>query len=474
MTRYIVVGAAAGALVLSVAACTDFLKGNKLSVDPNNPTAATADQLFVGLQVAAFAEHETTASELNWVWGQQVSGVARQWKNKARYSVGETDTDNSFSQIYGHGGLLDINQTIKQAKLASNGVLTGEAQMYKALTLVRGAAWFGNIPYRTALTGTGAKPTLDPQAQVYSDALLVIDSAIASFRMGGAGAQPRSGDFVFRNDTSKWIAAAHSLKARVYLRTSQGADSLAKLASALSEATLGISSPAGNWQTFHTTAAGEANLFYEFLFVTRNGDIEPGKALVDLLNSPKYQPTSGFTPLVAQYFTPNSSGAFVGAAPGKTAGAAASGFNIRADSPTPILTYAENQMIIAETQYRLQAPPQAQARQTLNDFRATLGQTPLASVGTQLLYDILEEKYVTNYLSLEPYQDYLRTCVPNLALPAGAQKPFAPGRFFYGFNERISNPNIPSLGQQTLINPAYPPHKFDPLGLPCAAQTGGT
>ncbi|GAC1515103.1 MAG: hypothetical protein NVS1B4_04530 [Gemmatimonadaceae bacterium] len=472
MRRQLVAGAAAGALVLGFTACTDFLQGNKLSVDPNNPTAATPDQLFVGVQVAAFSEHEATAAELNWVWGQQVSGVARQWRNKSRYSVGETDTDGSFSQLYAHGGLLDINQLIKGATAASNGVLTGEGQMYKALTLVRGAGWFGDIPYRGALAGTDAKPKLDPQAQVYTDALLVVDSAIASFRRGGAGAQPASGDFAFRNDTAKWIAAAHTLKARIYLRTSQGVDSLAKLNSALAEATLGISSAANNWQTFHTTAAGEANLFFEFLFVTRNGDIEPGKTLVDLLNSPKYASTPGVTPLVAQYFTPNAAGNFVGAAPGQPAGAAASGFNIRADSPIPILTYAENRMILAEAQYRTGAA--AQALQTLNNFRATLGQAPATSVGTQLLYDILEQKYVSNYLSLEPYQDYLRTCVPNIPLPTGAQKAFAPGRFFYGYNERISNPNIPPLSAQKLINPAYPPHKFDPLNLSCLAQTGGT
>ncbi len=41
-------------LLLSSTACNDFLTGNKLSENPNLPTDASIQQLFVGVQAGQF------------------------------------------------------------------------------------------------------------------------------------------------------------------------------------------------------------------------------------------------------------------------------------------------------------------------------------------------------------------------------------------------------------------------------------
>ena len=44
--------------VLLLAGCSDFLKGAKLTNNPNLPTQATTNQLFVGVEVAVMAQYE--------------------------------------------------------------------------------------------------------------------------------------------------------------------------------------------------------------------------------------------------------------------------------------------------------------------------------------------------------------------------------------------------------------------------------
>ena len=75
------------------------------------------------------------------------------------------------------------------------------------------------------------------------------------------------------------------------------------------------------------------------------------------------------------------------------------------------------------------------------------------------LFDsIMTEKYVALFQNIEVWNDYRRTCLPaftpyltaNGALPAYGNK--VPGRFYYGANERNTNPNIPAPSAQLGAN----------------------
>jgi hypothetical protein len=228
-----------------------------------------------------------------------------------------------------------------------------------------------------------------------------------------------------------------------------------------SEAQLGINSASGDYTTVHSTSDVEANLWYQFLAVSRAGDVDPGKTLIDLLNA------RGDKQLLAKYFTPNGAGVYAGS-PIDRAGADVSGFNISKDTPIGIVTYAENQMLLAEAQYHLGNSSGALA--TLNAFRSTLGQSPVSATGPQLLVAILLEKYTTLFLDPESWQDYLRTCVPNLSLAGAAKATYIPARFYYANSERITNPNIPDPNAQPKANANFPKNLRDPLGNTCVGQ----
>jgi hypothetical protein len=124
----------------------------------------------------------------------------------------------------------------------------------------------------------------------------------------------------------------------------------------------------------------------------------------------------------------------------------------------PVITYAETQLIGAEAAF--QTGGQGAAQPFLDAARANRsygarGTTPntfapLASVPATL-ENIMEEKYVTLFLSIEAWNDYKRTCLPALA-PAPASlgnttpgtQPI-PGRLPYGITEINANPNAPNV-----------------------------
>ena len=74
--------------------------------------------------------------------------------------------------------------------------------------------------------------------QVYTDLLALLDKAIAD--LGGGGTGPAGHDLVYGGSAAKWIEAAHTLKARIYLHQVEKLGN-AQYTSALAEARKGIS-----------------------------------------------------------------------------------------------------------------------------------------------------------------------------------------------------------------------------------------
>src|SRR5436190_3595723 len=129
-----------------------------------------------------------------------------------RYTVTDASWSFDFTSIYSGGGLIDVRKVETDARAANDRIWLGIAQVYEAFVVGTAADLWGDIPYREAV-GSVATPTLDPQMQVYGDVQSVLDSAIINLG-SGIGAGPSGADLVYGGNTAKWIAAAHTLKAR--------------------------------------------------------------------------------------------------------------------------------------------------------------------------------------------------------------------------------------------------------------------
>jgi starch-binding outer membrane protein, SusD/RagB family len=145
----------------------------------------------------------------------------------------------------------------------------------------------------------------------------------------------------------------------------------------------------------------------------------------------------------------------------------------------PLVTAQENDLIWAEAAYRTGATGPAQTQ--LNNARAIAASLcsaetgsscvipPVAASGSALLKAILTEKYVAEFQNIEAYNDYKRTCFPNLTPTVTGL--IVPARFFYDTSERQTDTSIPDPAAQPTRNANDPANATDDFGNACKGQT---
>ncbi len=455
MYRKTYVALACLGLLLGTAGCDTFLTGDKLSTNPNLPTAASIQQLFVGVQAGQFAFEEGTVAMMMCQWVQACSATnGRFVQNAAQYNFGEGSNiaanGGDWISVYDGGGLVDIKQVEADAAATGDSSWLGVAKIWEAFTIGTASAMWGNIPYSEAIS-SNTSPALDNRFVILGNLQTVLTDAIAELT-NGSGAGPGVADLVLGGDKAKWIKVAWTLKARYYIET---AESLGAAAynNAITAATNGISDPSGasDFRSFHSTATSERNMWAQFQTSSGfGGDLEAGKALTDYMNARS-------DPRRAQYFCPNKGGGY-GGDDFNTAVPADSISNFlclpprfQGDARIPYVTYVENELILAEA-YN-QTGNDALALTHLNNARATVGapiSTPLVGItGAALLDSIMLEKWVSSFQNMESISDYRRTCIPALT-PSTNSFNFThvPGRLYYPQNERNVNTNVPDASTQ--------------------------
>src|SRR6266550_2497981 len=421
--------------------CGDFLSGPKLTTDPNKQQETrTPDQFFVPIQANTWFLNEGQIARTAAVWHQQMAGVQRQFSSLDIYSIGEGDLEGEWSSFYTGGGIIDARKLQAQVTALGDRRYLGIAKIYEAWLIGMAADLWGDVPYSEAVKDV-ATPKLDKQMDVYAAIETLLASAITDLG-AGVGAGPGAADLVYGGNAAKWIAFAHTLRARYYLHQAELTPS--NYALALAEAQLGIQK-GNDYTAFHSSVPAESNQWYQFTVIDRSGYILAGEALVDTLKNRA-------DPRLALYYSPNGSGAFVGSKPGENNDATASDLSATRADPAfrqPLVTWRENQLIIAEAAYRTGDEPTALT--ALNAERSDAGfPTPVVLTGAALLAEIMTQKWIEDFQKPETFQDYNRTCLPRLTPAPGATA--IPGRYLYPTNERNSNPNIPAPSQQPVRN----------------------
>jgi hypothetical protein len=449
--------AAAIAALLGATAChIDSLTGGELSTDPNNPVTATNTQLFVGSQSALWALWGSDASRTAGLLTQQLAGLARQYASLANNYAINTNVTNGFQRsLYVSGGLIDIKRLQEGSIAAKDTIFLGIARVLEGAFMGTGADLFGNIVYKEAVTGN-LTPNLDDQLAVYDSVQTVLSAAVANLSVAPSSNNigPGPADLVYGGDPEKWLALAHTLKARFYLNTAEVRP--AAYAQALAEASQGIRSESGTYAGAFTQATGENNFWYQFDIILRAGDMGPGVFLDNLLKARN-------DPRRDDYFDHDASDQPTDLSTTRLA----------PDFQQPYVSYDENTLIWAEAAYR--TGDQVTALAKLNEERAHHGLAPEAVAGQALLNEILTEKYIANFqLGEQVWRDYTRTCTPNLVPSAAASgSPSGgniPGRLLYDVSELNTDPNYPD-DSSTFWNPDDPPNATsDGTGAACLGR----
>ena len=464
---------AVAAFAVTANGCSDFLSGDKLDSDPNRPTTAQATQLFTAMQVNSYYILNGHAARVLAMWMQQMAGTDRQYRGYDQYSITE-GLFTEYSSAYTGGGLIDIRTIQADAEESGNRVMGGIAKVWEALVMGFIADTYGNAAYSQAIDGnTNPTPALDNQADIYAALQLVLDGAIADLSSGQGSVGDL--DLSLGGDAQAWTGVARTLKARLYLHTAEVnptayQQALAQLCTgaALNTCTQGITSSAGDLNEYHSGSSGEENIWWQFIARDRDSYMRPGKYLVDLMNTRS-------DPRRPEYLQLNDAGAYGGAAPGEGLDAVKHSnlglTRLDPDYDQPIVTYQEALAIIAESAYRTNNL--GLARTALDALRGTYGGSAVGAglSGTALLTRILEEKYVALFQNFEVFNDWKRTCYPNLVPANNTYGGNIPARFTYPIAERTSNPdNVPVPGEQPRRNANDPVNATSADGTACNGQ----
>lgn len=468
-------------LAVSVMGCESFIEG--FEDDPNNPSGESVDvnNMIQGVMLADALLHEGELARLSGIWANQFSGVDRQYVNLERYLVTAGDFDSPWSTIY-YATITQARIAKQKAKVELNPKVEGVAQILEAHAAGTAAALFGDVPYSEVLYEE--VPAFDPQEEVFAALQVVLDSAITNLELG-RGVLNAEKDIFFGGDAEPWIGVANTLKARYYLLTGN-------YAMAEQYALLGINSPENNMMTPHGLVyGGNFNVYYSFTVYDRPGYMTAEDAFAPRVLDPAvrtsfagnrnnaktdesarfhwyYQTDAGFYDL--NYYS-------IGDGWGEQ------GF-FGAETPFPLVTYSETQLILAEARARMgqtqtaldalnahrvalnsefgtPAVPAVPATSTtpavpaipeynpyapltLADFAAgALENSTSVSVQDALVTEILEERYVTFIGQIHSFIDIARTD-NRLNIPVKGTAPKIPERFLYPQSEVNSNPNIPS------------------------------
>jgi len=459
MKRYIIL-----ILIISLQfSCSDVVDG--INDDPNSLTESSYGSILTGAEVGNIIVQTGESARRSALFAGQYTGIDRQHLGFTQYNVTTSDFDALWYDIY-------VN-AFRNAVVAEDAIIEdnigpvslGITQTLQAYITGTAASLYGDVPYDEAANLENTNPAYEDQPAVFQKIQDRLDEAIANLQMGG-GRPVGGADIYYDGAPNKWIEAAYTLKARFYLVTKQ-------YDLAYQAAQNGISSAQNSMYAPHGTAAENSNLNYQFFAVeVRQADVVVSEFMTSLV-----QP-GATNPIPANYrgntktdetarFNYLFNITSVGVQPNTEDGFAAQ------EAPASLVTYQENLLILAEAGLRSQGFDTG--LQELNDFRAFMNvggylmnidaanlsyeaydAGDFASGGIEnadglsqedaLLREILEERYVTLFGLIQPFNDLRRTLnETNVRVPvepsSGNQ---LPQRFLYPQTEIDRNENVPS------------------------------
>jgi len=451
MKKYIYIISSAAFSFLALNSCQHEI--DTFNDDPNNPTElSTPVTLLTGTEIGTIMNTTGNLPRTLSLFTQHTNGNQFQSLDYTNYFLTETDVETDWANIYQTG--VNLNQIITQFG-AQNPYYDGMARVLMALNIGNATDVWGDVPFSQAFQGiNNLTPKYDTQQQVISQIQSYLDTAIANFAKPASANKyiPSADDIFYGGDLVKWTKLAYGLKARYALRLSKKDASAAQ--KALQYAQLSLSSNADNLvATFE--GGNNQNLWYSFNN-QRDGYMSMGKYFVDLLKNNNDPRLTYFVGL--DYHNPSG---YTGSAP-EDADTDASPFGNYfaggAATSNVIFNYSEVKFIEAEAQFRLNNTGLAQSA-----LKAAISASLISVTGadnsafattassTVTLPNIMTQKYIALFTTLEPYNDWRRTGFPVLTPNQASQSKKIPVRLMTPKSERTLNANA------TVVSSMYTP-----------------
>lgn len=459
-------------VILAGTGCKKFLDVNK---DPNDPLTVpeslilTPVEITTGTQVVGGYNGSTVA-----YWMQQLS-QNQPSPNVESYLILPVDVDNTWSFYLYPNTFQSLLKLIQQAEPAGHSQYVAVGKALFAYNLAIATDCWNAIPYSQGFQpATNPHPKYDNQEAIYGSIQNLLDSALYYIAQPPAAKAfaPGTDDFIYGGNMSAWKKFIYMMKARFYLRlTNAPGRTAAKQAdSALTALQNAFSSNADNASVSYSGTAQAENPWY----INTNsgaGGVVMAKSFIDSLIS-RQDPR---LPILADT---NNKGTYAGRASGSNQAPDPTAFSnlntfyggnlalnqantAGAAAPLFLATYSEALFIKAEATFIKSGAAAAQPiydsaiASHMNllgvaqaDKMKYINSRPLLTT-SNALQQIISEKYVADFLSIETWNDWRRTGYPVLTLAQNAYTNYIPRRWPYSNTEVLANPQPEQSGVTT-------------------------
>lgn len=426
--------------------CKKFVDINQ---NPNSPTDVAEGLILSPLQVSISSSLFAGNVSNIVLQYMQVMALNQTYPNQGTYLLYNTDINGDWINVY----TTELNNlTVLTTKATANGNFkySGISKILTAYTLGTATDLWGDIPYSEAFQGVGKlTPKYDSQRDIYNTVQALLDGGIADIAKN-SGTSPAADDLYYGGDMAKWTKLAYTLKARYYMHLTKapGYTAAAQSQLALTALANGMAATSDDLKMTYTGSAGTENPWQQNFI----------SASTIVLSSTF---VNGFTnrndPRLTKMVAPaTQTGLYTGRVIGVDgigsleSYSRPSAYYAGASAFTYLVTYEEALFLKAEATYRISglaaaAPIYQSAVSTHMD---RLGVTSAASSAylisralttSNALQNIIEEKGIANFLSMETWVDWRRTGYPPLTKVTNALSEI-PRRILYPQLEQVSNP----------------------------------
>lgn len=435
--------------------CEDLVKD--INDNPNEISSDNFDAgilLLKGIELANTSIQAGHLTRIGGMWSGQTIGVVLLYKSIYEYNLSAEETSSFWQNAY--------QGVVKQARILREQTATspkavqyaGIVKVIEANAIGTVASLFGDVPFSEISNDDILDPVFDPQKSVFTQLQTLLDEAIVDLTSATSTSVPE--DLYFSGNTAKWIKVARTLKARFYIYTRE-------YDKAYQASLLGVSL-ATDALAYRPPNIGNGSLNLNYKMINERGGYWgfTGSYLDGLMSTGRKNAKTDETARLAYYrFDGNSANNNKGiAAPNR---------------PIVLVGYEENLLIQAESAVRTGKVTEGLA--ALNTLRAYLASgkgfeninsgtlkydaytmadfaaggmenSGTLSVNEALLREIIEERYVTGFTQLMPFDDLRRLSAkePTIAVRPPFNSATAtkyPQRFIVSQAELSANPNAP-------------------------------
>ncbi|WP_268225613.1 SusD/RagB family nutrient-binding outer membrane lipoprotein [Sinomicrobium oceani] len=459
---------------LIVSGCSDYLDINE---DPDSPTYGQITESVLLPGILSSVSYELTGgypARASSLWTQQIATTGT-GRGISTLFLQDPDVNNTWKFTLYTG-------VLKNARLMQEKAIESESPQYEGIAYVVQAYgvsiladFWGDAPWSEALNDDIEKPVFDSQEELYTAIDDLLEKAISTLDAAINAGGTVNGDLLYNGDVEKWKKLAYSLRARyamrlIYAKGDDQADMVLAYfedgfasnqddAGFVFEDKENANNPWVQWQDKWT------NLFVnKFVIDKLEADSDPRVDAFALKSEAEDIIVGGENGAVIQLdsvsllSTQNAQGALSGR-----------GYYINNESAVDWMTYSELMFLASEAylfkgdivnaQDYLHKGIKANLQKIVSNGTLNIEESDMDQFANGFILPvdfesaqkmIIEQKYIANYLQIEPYNDYRRTGYPEIPLPEVHFNDQIPVRFPYPTDPILNNKaNMPVVNYAT-------------------------